>query len=45
MFGFAPGGWGYPSDKMMMSILIGIGAIGIAASTPNWRPGSSIIGE
>jgi hypothetical protein len=34
--GFVPGDWQYPSDKVTMSIIIGIGAIGAAASMPNW---------
>ncbi len=34
--GFVPGVWQYPSDEVTMSIIFGIGAIGAAASTPNW---------
>jgi hypothetical protein len=33
-WGFVPGNWRYPSD--VVSIIVGIGAIGKAASTPNW---------
>jgi hypothetical protein len=36
MQGFVPGIRRYPSDKVTMSIIAGIGAVGAAASMPNW---------
>ncbi len=35
-WGFVPGNRQYPFDKVRMSIIAGIGAIGVAASMPNW---------
>jgi hypothetical protein len=36
MLGDVPCDRRYPSDEVTMSILVGIRAIGVAASTPNW---------
>jgi hypothetical protein len=36
MWGNVPGNWQCLPDKVTMSIPSGIGAIGLAASTPNW---------
>jgi hypothetical protein len=36
LWGYVPGNWRYPSNEVTMSILVGIGAIALAASTQNW---------